>query len=125
MSLAQLGKDVTVVGRNKVMAGDCTFMHYRSMFQAAWERTPNLTIVTGKEAREIGEGYVLYADKESGETERVEADTVILAVGMRAKTDEALSYYGSAPHFYMLGDCTKPGTIQTTTRSAYAVCASI
>ena len=125
MFLAQQGKDVTVVGRNKVIAGDCTFMHYRSMFQAAWEAIPNLRFVLGKEAREIGADYVLYADKESGETERVEADTVILAVGMRAKTDEALSYYGSAPHFYMLGDCTKPGTIQTTNRSAYAVCASI
>ena len=125
MFLAQQGRDVTVVGRNKIIAGDCTFMHYRSMFQAAWEAIPNLRIVVGKEAREIGADYVVYADKETGETERVEADTVVLAVGMRAKTDEALSYYGTAPHFYMLGDCTKPGTIQTTTRSAYAVCMSI
>ena len=125
MYLAQLGRDVTVVGRNKAIAGDATLMHYRSMFQAAWEATPNLRIVVGKEAREIGADYVLYADKETGETERVGADTVILAVGMRAKTDEALSYYGAAPRFYMIGDCTKLGTIQTTTRSAYAVCASI
>ena len=125
MFLAQQGRDVTVVGRNKVIAGDSTLMHYRSMFQEAWEATPNLRIVVGKEAREIGAGYVVYADKETGETERIEADTVVLAVGMRAKTDEALSYYGAAPHFYMIGDCTKPGTIQTATRSAYAVCASI
>ena len=125
MFLAQLGREVTVVGRNKVIAGDCTVMHYRSMFQAAWEAEDNLRFLLGKEAREIGEGYVAYADKETGETGRLEADTVILAVGMRAKTDEALSYYGCAPHFYMLGDCTKPGTIQTTTRSAYAVTSSI
>ena len=125
MYLAQLGRDVTVVGRNREIARDCTFMHYRSMFQAAWEATPNLRIVTGKEAREIGEGYVACADRETGETEKVGADTVVLAVGMRAKTDEALSYYGAAPHFYMIGDCTKPGTIQTTTRSAYAVTQSI
>ena len=125
MFLAQQGHDVTVVGRNKMIAGDCTFMHYRSMFQDAWEAIPNLKFVLGKEAREIGADHVTYADKETGEVETVAADTVILAVGMRAKTDDALAYYGAAPHFYMIGDCTKPGTIQTTNRSAYAVCMSI
>ena len=125
MYLAELGHDVTVVGRNKVIAGDCTLMHYRSMFQSAWEAIPNLRFVLGKEAREIREDRVIFADKETGEPGAAEADTVVLAVGMRAKTDEALSYYGSAPHFYMIGDCVKPGTIQTTNRSAYAITASI
>ena len=125
MLLAQQGKNVTVVGRNKVIAGDCTFMHYRSMFQKAWESTENLDFILGAEAREIGDGYVIYADKDTGETHKIEADTVVLAVGMRPKTDEALAFYGTAPQFYMIGDCTKPGTIQTTTRSAYAAAVQI
>ncbi len=125
MYLAQLGHESVVIGRRNEIAGDCTFMHYRSMFQAAWEATEGLSFVLGAEVREIGEGYVVYADKETGELHRLEADTVILAVGMRARKDEALSYYGAAPHFYMIGDCVNPGTIQTTNRSAWSVAVTI
>ena len=125
MYLAQLGHESVVIGRRNEIAGDCTFIHYRSMFKAAWEATEGLSFVLGAEVREIGECYVVYADKETGELHRLEADTVILAVGMRARKDEALSYYGTAPHFYMIGDCVNPGTIQTTTRSAYSVAVTI
>lgn len=44
---------------------------------------------------------------------------------MRAKKDEALSFYGVGTRFFMVGDCQKPGTIQTTNRSAYGVAMNI
>ena len=44
---------------------------------------------------------------------------------MRPKTDEALSFYNMADEFYMIGDCKKPGTIQTTNRNVYGTAMSI
>ena len=44
---------------------------------------------------------------------------------MRAKSDEALSFFGAGKQFYLVGDCKKPGTIQTTNRNVYATCMAI
>jgi len=51
--------------------------------------------------------------------------TVVVSLGMKPLTDEALSFYGAGDHFYMVGDCYKPGTIQTTNRSAYVTAMKI
>ena len=75
-------------------------------------------------AKEISASQVVYTDQ-GGQEHTLPADTVVLSVGMRAKSDEALSFYGAAPRFYMIGDCKQPGTIQTTNRNAYAVSVSI
>ena len=50
---------------------------------------------------------------------------MVLSVGMRSKTDEAMSFYGTGRAFWMVGDCKKPGTIQTTNRSAYVTANNI
>ena len=44
MFLAQQGREVTVVEMRDELAADTTFMHYRSMFQAAWEGHPQLPL---------------------------------------------------------------------------------
>lgn len=124
MFLAQNGREVTVVEMRDELAADTTFMHYRSMFQAAWEAIPSFHYVLNASAKEIGDGFVTYTDKDGAE-HKLAADSVVLSVGMRAKSDEALSFYGAAPRFYFVGDCKKPGTIQTTNRSAYVTAVQI
>ena len=124
MFLAQQGRDVTVIEMRDELAADTTFIHYRSMFQAAWEAIPSFHYVLNATAKEISASQVVYTDQ-SGQEHTLPADTVVLSVGMRAKSDEALSFYGAAPRFYMIGDCKQPGTIQTTNRNAYAVSVSI
>ena len=124
MFLAQNGHEVTVVEMRDELAADTTVMHYRSMFQAAWEAIPNFHYVLNATAKEITADHVTYTDKE-GTDHDLPADSVILSVGMRSKTDEALSFYGTNPGFYMVGDCRKPGTIQTTNRSAYVTANNI
>ncbi len=124
MFLAQQGKKVTVIEMRDELAADTTFMHYRSMFQAAWEAIPTFSFVLNATAKEITENSVTYTDKD-GADHVLPADSAVLSVGMRAKTDEALSFYGAADHFYMVGDCKKPGTIQTGNRNAYATAMSI
>jgi len=48
-----------------------------------------------------------------------EADTVIHAVGMRARQDLALSFLKCAPMFHMIGDCRKASNIMNATATAY------
>ena len=47
------------------------------------------------------------------------ADTVVYAVGMRARSEEAMAYYDTAPIFHMIGDCRTSSTILNATGSAY------
>ena len=124
MFLAQQGKNVTVVEMRDELAADTTFIHYRSMFSAAWEAIPTFHYVLEATAKEIKPGVVVYTDKD-GVDHELAADSVVLSVGMRAKTDEALAYYGTTEHFYMIGDCVKPGTIQTTNRNAWSTAVTI
>ncbi len=124
MFLAQQGKEVTVIEMRDELAADTTFMHYRSMFQAAWEAIPSFHYVLNASAKEIVAEGVTYTDQ-NGADHTLAADTVVLSVGMRSKSDEALAFYGTAPHFYMIGDCVKPGTVQTANRNAYATAMTI
>lgn len=124
MFLAQNGRNVTVIEMRDELAADTTVMHYRSMFVAAWEKIPTFSYVLNATAKEITADHVTYTDLE-GVDHEIPADSVILSVGMRSKVDEALSFYGTNPGFYMVGDCKKPGTIQTTNRSAYVIANNI
>ena len=124
MFLAQNGRDVTVIEMRDELAADTTFIHYRSMFQAAWEAIPSFHFVLNATAKEITADHVTYTD-ENGVDHNIPADSVVLSVGMRSKSDEALSFYGVGSQFFMVGDCKKPGTIQTTNRSAYGAAMNI
>lgn len=47
------------------------------------------------------------------------ADTVVYAAGMRARSEEAMAFYDTAPIFHMIGDCRFSSTILNATGSAY------
>ena len=47
------------------------------------------------------------------------ADTVVYAAGMKARTEEALSFYDTAPIFHIVGDCKQSSTILNATGTAY------
>jgi len=88
------------------------------MFEAAWKKLPSLNTIVNAKVEAITADSVVYRDI-NGDTNNVSADTVVISVGMRAKSDEAIAFYGKAKEFYMVGDCEKVGSIQTTNRSAY------
>jgi thioredoxin reductase len=124
MYLAKQGKYVTVLEAKATIAADSTPMHYRSMLQDAWEALPNFHFIVNATVMEITENDVKFKDQQ-GQITSISADTVVISAGMRAKRDEALSFYGAADRFYMVGDCRKPGTIQTANRSAYSTASII
>ena len=124
MNLAKKGHNVTVLEMRDKLAADTTIMHFRSMFKDAWEAIPTFYSVCGVTVTGITAEGVTYRDKEGGE-HLIPAQSVVISTGMKARQQEALSFYGSAGHFYCIGDCTKPATVQKAMRDAFATASQI
>ncbi len=122
--LAKSGRTVTVLEMREKLAADTTIMHFRSMFKEYWEKVPTFHGRCGVKVTEICEDGVCFIN-EKGVEEKIAADTVVISTGMKAQRDEALSFYGSADHFYMIGDCKRPATVQNAMREAFALASSI
>lgn len=58
---------------------------------------------------------------QSGEEVALPADSIVISVGMGARSEEAMDFYGTAPSVYMIGNCKRPGTIVECNRTAFAV----
>lgn len=58
-----------------------------------------------------------------GKAKFIEADTVLMAVGQRPRSEEAFSYYDITPQTYMIGDCDKIGKVLEATNNAYFIAA--
>lgn len=119
MYLAGHDHHVTVLEMRDILAADTTKIHYRSMFQEAWESLPLFHSVTRAKVTAVNNNVVTYIDKE-GRENNISADSIVVSAGAKAKTDEALSFYGIAGEFHMIGDCKEPATIQEASRSAFA-----
>ncbi len=118
--IAKKGHHTTVVEMRDRLSADSTAIHYYSMFEEAWLNEPNFHGVTGVKVARIEPNAVVYTDKEGAE-HSLEADTVVMCAGRVPREAEALSFYGSAPEFYMIGDCKKPASVQQLNRHAWSV----
>jgi 2,4-dienoyl-CoA reductase-like NADH-dependent reductase (Old Yellow Enzyme family)/thioredoxin reductase len=117
--LARQGYDATVLEMRDMLAADSVMIHYYSMFKQAWEAEPSFHGIVNATVCGLSESIVSYQNGE-GRIVEAPADSVIVSVGMKAKTEEALLLYGTAPEFYMIGDCNTAATVQQAVRSAYA-----
>jgi pyruvate/2-oxoglutarate dehydrogenase complex dihydrolipoamide dehydrogenase (E3) component len=124
MVIAATGRDVTVLEMRPELASDATAIHYRSMFQAAWEAIPTFKGITNAKVAKAEQGYVTYADVAGAEIS-IQADSIVVAVGMRSKQAEALSFSDCADRVRFVGDCVAPASIQQALRAAYAAACSI
>lgn len=124
MNLAQKGHEVTVLEMTHMLAPESTAIHYYSMFKDAWEKLPGFHSVVKATVTAVEDDRVTYLDAE-GVEHAIPCDSVVISLGMRAKTDEALAFSNTADRFAIIGDCKKPATVQQAMRQAYAVAHSI
>ena len=124
MNLAQKGHEVTVLEMTHMLAPESTAIHYYSMFKDAWEKLPGFHSVVKATDTAVEDDKVTYLDAE-GVEHAIPCDSVVISLGMRAKTDEALAFSSTADRFAIIGDCKKPATVQQAMRQAYAVAHSI
>lgn len=119
MVVAKTGRNVTVIEMRDTLAPDSTLIHYKSMFQDAWEAIPTFSYKLNACCMEISDEGVRYKDKDGNEA-ILPADNVVLSIGSRNQLDDALAFSESADGFYIVGDCKAPATVQQTMRSAYS-----
>lgn len=115
--LAYQGRSVFVIEMREQLMMDATPIHYVARYVDEWNKLENFSFACSASCTEIGDGYVRYTDRD-GE-HRIEADTVIYCVGMRAREQEALDLYWPGREIHLIGDCRKPGSIQTCNHDAY------
>lgn len=117
--LAECGHQVTLLTRQDRVAPDATCTHYREMFEERWLREKNFHFLTNVQIESVTDTGVIYRDK-AGALCELPADNVVISGGRAADTEFALSFYGSANDFFLVGDCKTPGNVQKCMRMAYA-----
>lgn len=122
--LARRGHSVMVLGRGTIPARQAFRVHFYDMFLEACKNEKNLRWELPASCTNIKENGVWYING-GGETVFLEADSVVLASGMRANIDSAMEYSCCGQRFYTIGDCVKAGSIQSAVRSAYTIANSI
>jgi len=82
------------------------------------ELEKSVRLETRARCTRITEGGVV-AVNDKGEERFYEADTILLAVGLRPRTDVVESLRNCAPDFSVIGDCLQPATVMEAIHMGY------
>jgi pyruvate/2-oxoglutarate dehydrogenase complex dihydrolipoamide dehydrogenase (E3) component len=113
--LAMQGKSVTIIEMKDELAKDANFLHWKALMLELEKYTETLTGITVTEIRPNGVSTV----KKDGEEILLNADSVILATGMKPRHSEAEIFRECAPEYISIGDCVKPEKVQEAIQSGY------
>lgn len=116
------GKNVTILEMQKALAPDA-MRTYREELEGQVADNCNPPML-GCRCSSISDQGVSYLNAD-GEEGFIPADTVILAMGMRARTAEAESFRGCATQFRTIGDCAKVGNVKLATRAGFDAAVTI
>ena len=118
--LQQEGKSVTVVEMRDQICLGAPYLHYTAVNKEYLKEGAPKALVNSKCISISSEG-VLIENVQTGEQTLCPADTVLLAIGMRADLDEVEAYRDCALEFRKIGDCNKPATMTEAVRLGYDV----
>lgn len=121
--LAQMGHKVTVLSSGKDLVPSAGPHQIEIMLEAI-THLENFSFETNALPTEISKGKVLYTDA-SGAKKSVKADDVVIYAGRKSRKDEAMKFYGSAPRYFVVGDCRDIGDVHTCNRTAFAAASQI
>lgn len=124
LNLAEHGHHVTIIEMGDELATQGHFFYKIGLQHAMQDVEGNWEAKLQCTCKEILPNGVRYTDKDGAE-HFVEADTVISAVGMKPRRQEAQSFYGIAPQTMMLGDCDRVGKILQANRDAHFFAANL
>ena len=122
LHLAMGGRDVTIIEMRDELAPDAYFLHRLAVTEEM--KKYDVHVMTGTVCCEIKDGSVLVKGPDGGEL-LLTADTVIVAVGLRSKVEEAWRLRDLAAEFYTVGDCVKPGLVMNAVRAGYDAATSL
>ena len=117
VDLAKKGHDVTILEMLDTLASECGRMH-RIALMHELSTNDRITQATGMRCTKIDETGVYAADKDGNEV-FYPCDTVVMASGMRSRSDEVEALRPLVKEFYVIGDARKAAKIMNATRDAY------
>ena len=125
MFLARQGHRTTMLTSGKELL-PIRRVHYEEIMVDVYDHLEGFTYILEALAMRIADGKVVYTDAKGNE-KSIQADSVVLYAGLKARQDEALKFYGSARNaFFATGDCTgKCGDVQKVVRNAYFTASQI
>ena len=130
MYLAENGHDVTLLTRQDELAKDASHLHYitmawiktepdgRTHMAPAWEKYEGIKGILNATTVKVEGNTVTYI--QDGEEKTVSGDSVIISGGMNPNVDEALTFAGIVPKFYVIGDANRDGNVQRGMRDAFS-----
>lgn len=113
--LDMIGKDVTVVEMKDTWASDAYWMHKVAMDK--YIRDSRIDIKVNTTAKEITDAGIV-CNTPDGEI-LIEADTVLLAAGMKADRASADGFLNTAPRVFEVGDAIKAGRVVEAVKLGY------
>ena len=119
--LSMSGKKATVLEMQRDFAPDASRTQKGEL--AAEIRNSGVKIINFAVCTAIEPGKVIY--NHDGVVKSIETDNIILAVGMKARTNESDSFMGTAASFASAGDCNEPRTIEWATKEGHYAAATL
>jgi NADPH-dependent 2,4-dienoyl-CoA reductase/sulfur reductase-like enzyme len=110
-------RSVAIVEMTDTLAKGAPYVHYISIL-SEMEKLGNLTALIETECVAISDQGVLVREK-GGKERLIEADTVVLSTGLRAKTAEAWDLYGIGGQSVLAGDCKKVARMNEAVMEGY------
>jgi len=120
LSLALDGYKVTVLSAGPDMIEpDDIGPHNVTAQTNLYRNHPNFTYHLNTVVKGITGGKVTYTDKDGAE-KSIKADSIVIWSGLKARTEDADNFAGTAGEVIVVGDCTgEKGRINRATRSAF------
>lgn len=114
--LAQQGKKITLVEALPQILEDMFLANRQYLLKMIREN--QIHVLTGRSLMAI-QGEKVFLSCGEGETEEVEAQMVVLAVGMRPRQELQSALEGKIPRLHAIGDCVEPRRIFEAIWEAY------
>lgn len=122
VGLAQNGHTVTVLeALPKIMEGKFVPRPHKMMLKDLIEYH-DIEIVTSKKLVEItDDGVIVEASEKPAETDFIQADSIVMSIGLRPNKSLAPDYYGKNIAVYEIGAAQQAGDIYTSVHQAFEV----
>jgi hypothetical protein len=115
--LERTGRDVTLIEMLPQLAGDASKTHRDELLVVVRNHADHLHVLLNAKCTGVEPGKVSF--EVDGKAQSVDCDNVLLAVGLRARRDEADAFMNSADDFYEIGDCVRARTVEWCTKEAF------
>lgn len=115
LGLAWEGRDVSIVEMRDGLAKDAPYIHWRHLLE---KLDKSVHSYCSAKVLSVEENGVKIVDKD-GKEQLLEADTVLVAAGMKGTSPKLDSWHALADEVILVGDCRKASKILEAMRTGY------